>query len=333
MSGKQFKTLVVTETPERDYHRRITTKTTEDLPAGEVLIKVQYSSLNYKDALSATGNKGVTRRYPHTPGIDAAGVVEESSSSPFTVGDKVVVTGNDLGSNTSGGFAGYIRVPADWVVKLPQQLTLERSMMLGTAGFTAALSVHRLQAIGITPDRGSVLVTGATGGVGCIAVMILAKLGYHVLASTGKASSEKFLTGLGAHEVLTREDVKESSGKGLLPGRWAGVVDTVGGEILDSAIRASKLEGAVASCGNVISGDLKTSIYPFILRGVSLLGINSAFAPMTIRQTLWQKLSHEWFIDKLDCVVTETTLDGLEKFIKLILQGGVQGRVLVRIEE
>jgi acrylyl-CoA reductase (NADPH) len=333
MSRIPFRAIIVTELPDRSYVRSIALRNNDELPAGDVLIRVHYSSLNYKDALSATGNKGVTRHYPHTPGIDAAGLVEVSSSSEFSPGDQVVVTGNDLGSNTDGGFAEYIRVPAQWVVKIPKGLSLAGSMMLGTAGYTAALSIHRLQALGITPEAGPVLVTGATGGVGSIAVMILSKLGYRVLASSGKQDATSFLKTIGASEILTRDDVKEKTGKGLLPGRWAGVVDTVGGEILDGAIRATKLEGAVASCGNVTSGELRSSIYPFILRGVSLLGINSAFTPLGVRQMLWQKLANEWFLPNIGSVVTEVTLDGVDKYIDLLLQGAVRGRVLIRVKD
>jgi putative YhdH/YhfP family quinone oxidoreductase len=204
-------------------------------------------------------------------------------------------------------------------------------MILGTAGYTAALSVHNLLHHGITPTRGPVLVTGATGGVGCVAVAILSKLGFHVIASTGKREAHQFLRDLGAKEMISREEVRDTSGKGLLPGRWAGVVDTVGGETLDSAIRYTKLEGAVATCGNVTSAELHTSIYPFILRGVALLGINSAFTPMDIRQLIWKKLSTDWKLENLERLTTEIPLEALDPFIDRILKGGVKGRVLVSL--
>jgi putative YhdH/YhfP family quinone oxidoreductase len=214
---------------------------------------------------------------------------------------------------------------------LPDSLSLRETMIIGTAGYTAGLSVHKLIHHGITPEKGPVLVTGATGGVGCIAVAILAKLGFHVIAATGKTEARQFLLDLGAHEILNREQVLDSTNKGLLAGRWAGVVDTVGGPLLDSAIRQVKLEGAVASCGNVTSGELRTSIYPFILRGVALLGINSAFTPMAVRQIVWRRLATDWKLDVLDRIATEVSLEDLDPYFDVILRGGVTGRILVRI--
>jgi putative YhdH/YhfP family quinone oxidoreductase len=204
-------------------------------------------------------------------------------------------------------------------------------MILGTAGYTAGLSVHKLLYHGVSPERGPVLVTGATGGVGCVAVAILAKLGFHVMAVTGKAGVKQFLSDLGANEILSREQALDRTNKGLLPGRWAGVVDTVGGELLDSAIRQTKLEGAVASCGNVTSGELRTSIYPFILRGVALLGINSAFTPMDVRQAIWKRLATDWKLEQLERIVTEVPLQELDPFFEAILKGNVKGRILVRV--
>ena len=332
MNPHTFRALIVRENPGRGFIRSVESRRVDDLPTGDVLVRVLYSSLNYKDALSATGNKGVTRKYPHTPGIDAAGIVETSGSSLFRAGDEVVITGNDLGSNTDGGFAGFVQVPHEWIVKCPAPLTLRDSMILGTAGYTAALSVMRLRHEGIIPATGSILVTGASGGVGCLAVAILAKLGYHVAAATGKREAGGFLQDLGAREILGREEIRDSTGKGLLPGRWAGVVDTVGGELLDSAIRQTRPGGAAATCGNVTSGEVRTSIYPFILRGVALLGINSAFTPMATREEIWDKLAGEWRLENLEKVVTEISLDRLDGFIDLILQGGVRGRVLVNLD-
>ena len=333
MSSGKFKALVVEETDDNKYARTIKEREIDSLPAGDVLISVRYSSLNYKDALSATGNKGVTRNYPHTPGIDASGVVAESGSGDFEKGDEVIVTGYDLGANTSGGYGGYIRVPADWVVKLPKGLSLRDSMVYGTAGFTAALSVYKLEEYGVSSGSGEVLVTGATGGVGSVACGILAKAGYHVVASTGKTDQKDFLTGLGVKEVIGREDATDTSGRPMLKARWAGAVDTVGGEILATAIKSAKQHGVVTCCGNVASADLPINVYPFILRGVSLVGIDSAYCPMDIRKKVWAKLAKEWKIDKLDSISTEISLDGLDKHIDLILGGKEKGRVVVDVSK
>jgi len=333
MSDKTFKAYVVEETEKNVFVRNIKSKTVSDLPQGEVLVKVHYSSLNYKDALSATGNRGVTKNFPHTPGVDACGVVEESGDDRFSVGEEVIVHAYDLGCNTSGGFGEYIRVPADWVVRLPQGLSLRESMVYGTAGYTAAYSVLRLQEFGVNPDMGEILVTGATGGVGSVAVGILAKAGYQVVASTGKTDQEQFLLNLGAKEVISREDSKDESGRPLLKGRWAGVIDTVGGEILATAIKSTKKLGVVTCCGNVASAELPINVYPFILRGVSLVGIDSQDCPMKLRQQIWGRISSEWKLDQLEQLTTEITLSELDSNIELILQGKQKGRVLVSLAE
>ncbi len=272
MDSETFKAMVVQETAAGTYTRRIAEKSLDDLPAGEVLVRVHYSSLNYKDGLSATGHRGVTKRYPHTPGVDAAGVVEESLSEAFQPGDQVIVTSYDLGMNTPGGFGQYIRVPAGWVVPLPENLSPKESMAYGSAGLTAGFCILKLQGHGITPERGEILVTGATGGVGSFAVAMLAKIGYQVVAVTGKMDEKQFLIDLGAKEIISRDEATDTSGKPLLKGRWAGVVDAVGGEILATAIRSTKLHGAVTCCGNVASPDLPINVYPFILRGISRSG-------------------------------------------------------------
>ncbi len=294
---QNFKAMVVSETAEKTFVREIRERALNDLPAGELIIEVKYSSLNYKDALSATGNKGVTRKYPHTPGIDAAGVIVDSTTKMFSVGDQVTVTGFDLGMNTSGGFGQYISVPALWAVNLPKGLSLKESMGYGTAGLTAALCIIRLMASGLSKDSGEVLVTGATGGVGSVAVAILAKLGFNVVAATGKASEHDFLTALGAKSIISREEANDTSGRPLQKGRWAGVVDTVGGNILATALKTAKYGGLVTACGNAMSADLSVSVFPFILRGVSLLGVDSVEIPMRARQMAWQKLAGEWKID------------------------------------
>ena len=327
-----FKALVVSETPEKTFTREIRERALADLPAGELIIEVKYSSLNYKDALSATGNKGVTRKYPHTPGIDAAGVIVDSTTRLFNVGDEVTVTGFDLGMNTSGGFGQYISVPALWATKLPQGLSLRDSMGHGTAGLTAALCIIRLMASGLTKESGEVLVTGATGGVGSIAVAILAKLGFNIVAATGKASEHDFLKQLGAQSIISREEANDTSGRPLQKPRWAGVVDTVGGNILATALKTTKYGGLVAACGNAMSHELNVNVFPFILRGVSLLGVDSVEIPMRARQMAWSKLGGEWSID-LAPLVTEVSLDELNPKIDEILNGEIRGRVLVNLSK
>nr|WP_321468627.1 YhdH/YhfP family quinone oxidoreductase [uncultured Desulfobulbus sp.] len=334
MENIRFNALIVTETEEKTFASSIGQRSLKDLPAGEVLIRVCYSSLNYKDALSASGNKGVTRKYPHTPGIDAAGVVAESSDAAFTVGDQVLVTGFDLGMNTSGGFAEYIRVPGAWVVPLPSGMSLREAMIYGTAGFTAALSCYRLINSGVLPKQGPILVTGATGGVGSIAVALLAKSGYDVVAVTTKVNEIAYLQEIGAKEILSAVEADDQSGRPLLKPRWAGVVDTVGGNILSTAIKTTKYGGTVTCCGNVTSGELHTSIYPFILNGVCLIGIDSVNCPNPLRTEVWNKLATEWKLDHLETITTELPgLEALEKRIALILQGKNRGRVIVRVAE
>jgi putative YhdH/YhfP family quinone oxidoreductase len=325
---RQFKAMVVEEIEDKKYMRKITDRSIDDLPKGEVLVKVGYSSLNYKDALSASGNRGVTRKYPHTPGIDAAGVVTESAVSDFVPGDKVIVTSYDLGMNTPGGFGQYIRVPADWVVSLPENMTLKESMAYGTAGFTAALSVLALKNHHVIPGQGDILVTGASGGVGSIAISILTRLGYTVVAVSGKEKERQFLHDLGVVEILTRKAATDLSGRPLLRERWAGVLDTVGGDILATAIKSTKMGGTVTCCGNVASHELNTTVFPFILRGVCLVGINSQNCPMDIRRQIWLNLADSWKVN-VDRLMTETTLDDLDENIEKMLRGKLKGRVVL----
>ena len=332
MSDTTFRALVVSRTGEKTYSREVTERTISDLPEGEVLVRVRYSSLNFKDGLSCIGNPGVTRNYPHTPGVDASGEVVESSDSRFKVGDSVIVTGYDLGMNTSGGFGQYIRVPADWVVPLPQELSFKDAMIYGTAGYTAALSAHALQKYGVTPEQGEIAVTGSTGGVGSVAVALLAHLGYNVVASTGKKDETEFLQDLGAAEIIGREDVNDESKKPLLRERWAGAVDTVGGTTLASLLKATKRGGAVAATGLVASSDLPTTVFPFILRGVSLLGIDSGFTPTNLRREIWSKLAGVWKFPQLEQLTIDCTLETLDPEIDKILAGGQRGRVVVDLQ-
>jgi putative YhdH/YhfP family quinone oxidoreductase len=333
MNQKTFKAMVVTEGENNQFIKEIKDRNLDDLPQGDVLVNVKYSSLNYKDVLSTQGNRGVTKKYPHTPGIDAAGIVAESQSKDFKAGDEVIVTSYDLGMNTSGGFGQYIRVPADWVVKMPDHLSARESMIFGTAGFTAALSVFRLVDYGVTPDMGRVLVSGATGGVGSIAVSILTKAGYEVVAVNGVVDEKEFLLEIGAKEVISIEEATDSSGKPLLKGLWAGGIDTIGGEILATMIKSIHPHGGVTCCGNVGSHDLPMNVYPFILRGVTLMGIDSQNCPMPMRLKVWNKIASEWKLDRLELLTTEVSLEGLNERIDLILQRKHKGRTIVRLPE
>jgi putative YhdH/YhfP family quinone oxidoreductase len=332
MAGKLFKAMVVQETANNKYIRRIKDKSVDELPKGDVLVRVSYSSLNYKDGLSASGNRGVTKKYPHTPGVDAAGVVEESISKNFRPGDEVIVTSYDLGMNTSGGFGQYIRIPADWVVKLPRNLSLKESMMYGSAGFTSALCVYRLNIHGLTPDMGKILVTGATGGLGSIAIAMLDKLGYHTVAVTGKPEAREYLTALGAKEIISREEAAQGADKPLLKGLWAGVIDSVGGDILAAAVKSTQEWGVVLCCGNVASPDLHINVFPFILRGVDLLGIDSQKCLMPVRVQIWNQIANDWKVDNLERIISECTLEILEVEIERILAGKQRGRVVVNLE-
>jgi acrylyl-CoA reductase (NADPH) len=329
--GTSFKALVVEKSADKQFTRGIVERSSEELPPGDLLIRVAYSSLNYKDALSATGHPGVTRQFPHTPGIDAAGEVVACSSGLFTPGEQVIVTGYDLGMETDGGWGQYIRIPSDWAVRLPAGLTVRESMALGTAGFTAALSVLKLVQAGIQPDDGDILVTGATGGVGSIAVAILAKAGYRVVAATGKTSDEGFLRELGATEVIPREQVTAGAERPMMAERWAGAIDVVGGETLTAVLKSTRYGGTVTCCGLVGSAELTMNVYPFILRGVSLIGIDSVNCPTTPRLQVWEKLAESWKPDQLETLVTEVALEGVEEKLQTILHGGIRGRVVVRL--
>lgn len=327
-----FKALQTSENGEGRFETRITERAISDLPAGEVLIRVSYSSLNYKDALSASGNRGVTRTYPHTPGIDAAGTVAESGVAEFEKGDEVIVTGYDLGMNTAGGFGQYIRVPAAWVIKRPTGLTLREAMALGTAGLTAALCIDKLEQAGLEPGDGEILVTGATGGVGSIAIALLSQLGYAVAAVTGKADQSEFLTRLGAKRVVERSVLQAGAEKPLLKEQWAGAVDTVGGDILFNVVKSLRRGASVSCCGLTAGTGFQGSVLPFILRGVNLLGVDSVEIPLVVKASMWDKLSVQWKLPNLDDLVQEIALEALPVAIERILAGQQAGRVLVRID-
>lgn len=327
-----YKALLVSESGEKEYSSQVTTLDTDSLPEGEVLIQVSYSSLNYKDALSASGNKGVTRNFPHTPGIDAAGVVAESSDPAFAVGSEVLVTGYDLGMNTAGGFGQYIRVPASWVIRKPEALSLRDTMVLGTAGLTAALCVDKLLRAGLDNSQGEVLITGATGGVGSIAIALFSKLGFDVIASTGKSEAESWLRELGACGIIDRAELAETSSRPLLKERWAGAIDVVGGDTLFNVIKSLNYGGSVAACGLVQSPVLQATVLPFILRGVNLLGVDSVELPLAVKQSMWDKLAGDWRLDGLDAMVNEIGFEDLSESLQKVLKGQAKGRFLLNLQ-
>ena len=310
----------------------IVEKSVDDLPEGDILIKVNFSSLNYKDALSASGAPGVTRNYPHTPGIDAAGVIIETNDSNLKEGDSVIVTGYDLGMNTAGGFGEYIRVPASWVIKLPNSLSERDSMALGTAGLTAGLSIQALD--DYNSNNGfnglSTIVTGSTGGVGSIAVMLLSKLDASVTAVTGKNTQKELLQSLGASEIVSREELSELCRTPIGKTIWDFGVDVVSGNILTLLLSSLKPGGAVACSGLVGGPSFESSIFPFILRGNALLGIDSVEIPLEKKLQVWENFASEWKLN-LTPLVKEVNLEDLENEISTILSGGQVGRVLVNL--
>lgn len=328
-----YSALVVTVDNQNRVYRSVKKKNLEELPPDGVIIDVSYSSLNYKDALSADGNRSVTRRYPHVPGIDSVGTVHASSVEHFKAGDQVLCMGYDLGMNTDGGFGQYIAVPASWVMALPSAITPLESMQIGTAGFTAAQCVDRLIELGVQPNKGPILVTGATGGVGSLAVRLLSALHFDVTAVTGKMAYQDFLLNLGASSIIERSRFLANTKKMMLRERWAGVVETTGGDILATAIKGTRYGGVVTCCGNAASADLPINVYPFILRGVTLAGIDSAQCSMAKRQTIWNKLAGPWRLTGLDDLCRLIALPQLEQEIDNMLTGKAKGRVVVTMEE
>ncbi|MCK9172724.1 MAG: YhdH/YhfP family quinone oxidoreductase [Desulfuromonas thiophila] len=328
--AETFTALQVSEPEPKIFSRQIIQRSIDDLPAGELLVRVRYSSLNYKDALSASGHPGVTRQFPHTPGIDAAGEVVSCSDGRFAPGAAVIVTSYDLGMETDGGFGQYIRVPSAWALPLPAGLSLRSSMIFGTAGLTAALALQALQQQGVAAGS-PVLVTGATGAVGSLAVLLLSRAGYAVTAASGKPEQAEWLRQLGAQDVIDRAAAVAGADKPLLKPRWAGVVDGVGGAALAAALKACRYDGVVACYGLVGSPELALNVYPFILRGVRLIGIDSAECPMSRRQLAWQLLADAASQLPLAQLVTEIGLEQLEDYLRAMLAGQSRGRVLIRL--
>ncbi len=326
-----YKALYVRQAEDGSFQRKIEKRETEDLPDNELLVRVQYSSLNFKDAMSAHGNKGVTREFPHQPGIDASGVVEESGSPDFQSGDKVLVTGYDLGMNTAGGLGQYIRIPAAWALRCPRGLNPKRSMLFGTAGLTAQLCINKLKQMGVTPDKGQVLVTGATGGVGSIAVALLAHGGYDVVASSGKSDQADMLRSIGASEVINRAEFSEANPRPMLQERFAGAVDVVGGDTLANVIKSLKAGGSVACCGLVQAPAFEGNVLPFILRGVNLLGVDSVAIPLEEKLAAWKQLARCAGLDSVARLNTSITLRQVPDALETLFAGGMVGHTTVRL--
>ena len=301
----------------------------DDLDPGEVVIRSHYSGVNYKDALAATGAGKVVRRFPCVGGVDVSGMVESTQDARFKVGDQVLVTGYDMGVAHDGGFAEYVRVPADWVVPLPSGLSLFDAMALGTAGFTAALAIHRLEQNELTPDKGKVVVTGATGGVSSLAIRMLSQLGYQVVAMTSKASEQEYLRALGASEVLLRSDIDWASKRPMEKAQWAGALDSVGGDTLAWLTRSMQQNGAIASYGNAGGLELHTSIFPFILRGIKLLGVDSAATQMPLRKQMWQRLAGDLRLDRYDLIAHRISFSELPDTCAKLIAGVSRGRSVV----
>ncbi|WP_442602672.1 oxidoreductase [Paenibacillus sp. KN14-4R] len=332
--NQTFRALVVDKN-DSDISLNLKDLPLSDLPEGDVTIRVFYSSINYKDGLAGIADGGIIRSYPMIPGIDLAGIVIDSRDNRFCEGDPVLVTGYGLGVSHFGGYAEVARVPAGWVVPLPSGLTLQEAMVLGTAGFTAALSVHRLLQHGIAPENGPVLVTGATGGVGSVAIALLAGLGYEVAAVTGKAAgtAHDYLRELGAQAVIPREEIARPIPGALARERWAAAVDPVGGEILANVLKTTRYGGAVAASGLAGGASLASlGVYPFILRGVSLLGIDSVQCPYPLRAEIWKQLASNWKPHTaLKTIANEVALDELSALLTRVLSGQKIGRNIVRI--
>ncbi|MGM0520325.1 MAG: YhdH/YhfP family quinone oxidoreductase [Campylobacterota bacterium] len=326
-----MKAFVVEKIADKEFSSDIREMSLPTCIENEVVIKVTYSSLNYKDALSSVGNPGVTRNFPHVTGIDLAGEIYESKSPIFKAGERVLVTGYDLGMNTDGGHAQYVKVPASWVARTPDAITDKEIMTFGTAGLTAALSINELIENGIKAEDGPILVTGATGGVGSIAVSILSKIGYEVIAISGKKEKIDYLKELGAKDVILRNDFNENSKKPMHKETYAGVVDTVGGEILANALKYIKYDGVATCCGLTSSHELNTNVFPFILRGVRLIGIDSVECKLQKKQEAWNKLASKWRIDTLKNITTEIKLDDVKDAYKQLLAGNAVGRYVVKI--
>ena len=325
-----FQALWTTESSEGVFTTSMQSLPFEILGNQEVLIRVNYSSLNYKDALSASGHRGITRDFPHIPGIDAAGVVVSDQRGIFHPGDEVIVTGFDQGMNSHGGLSEYISVPGEWVIAMPSGLTVRSAMQLGTAGLTAGLAIQALLANGLSPNSGEILVTGATGGVGMIAVTLLAKLQFNVVAMCGKPELDEKLMELGAKRIVRRQEFLAEKPRALYPMQFAGAIDVLGGDVLVKLLKSLSYDGVVAACGMASGVDLPLQVYPFILRGTRLIGIYSADAPLTRKQEIWQLLGSEWVVP-IEDLSNEITLEEAPKILDDFLANRSSGRYVIKI--
>ncbi len=330
-TSEAFLALRVLESERGVFSRKVVTRHMGELPAGELTVEVQYSSLNYKDALSAHGHRGVTKQYPHTPGVDAAGIVIADHSGRFKPGDSVLVCGYDLGMNTDGGLAQRIRVPAAWACACPASLSLFEAMAYGSAGFTAALCIEKLQTMGAVPEAGDVAVTGASGGVGSFSVALLKHLGFPVVAFTGKLENSEQLVSLGAHQVIDRDTLSELVNEPLANEQWAQGIDCVGGNYLFGLLKSIRYGGSVAACGLTGGAEFSANVYPFILRNVNLLGVDCVLLPIEKKQHLWQKLAGEWKLPGLENMVEEISLYQAPEYLTRLYNGHALGRYVVNL--
>jgi alcohol dehydrogenase len=329
--NKTFKALVVEETSEGTFAKNIQQRNLSDLPDNDLLIEVHYSSLNYKDAMSASGNKSITKNYPHTPGIDAAGVVVSDKSGTFSEGQEVVVFGYDLGMNTAGGLGQMIAIPADWALPCPEALSLKEAMIYGTGGLTAALSIQKLEKMGAKPSDGPVAVSGATGGVGTISIAILSQLGYESIAFSGKPEQSEHLKELGATEVRHRDTINEVGNRPVGRPLWANAIDTVGGDYLANLLKQTKPGGAVTTCGLAASASFSMTVLPFITRAVSLLGIDSVFIPLEDKKAIWQRVATDMKLPNLEQYAEEITLEQTPEYLERFIDGKAVGRYVVNV--
>nr|WP_201559057.1 oxidoreductase [uncultured Psychrobacter sp.] len=330
--NKTFKALVVEETSEGTFAKNIQERHVSDLPDNDLLIEVHYSSLNYKDAMSASGNKSITKNYPHTPGIDAAGVVVSDKSGTFSEGQEVVVFGYDLGMNTAGGLGQMIAIPADWALPCPEALSLKEAMIYGTGGLTAALSIQKLEKMGAKPSDGPVAVSGATGGVGTISIAILSQLGYESIAFSGKPEQSEHLKELGATEVRHRDTINEVGNRPVGRPLWANAIDTVGGDYLANLLKQTKPGGAVTTCGLAASASFSMTVLPFITRAVSLLGIDSVFIPLEDKKAIWQRVATDMKLPNLEQYAEEITLEQTPEYLERFIDGKAVGRYVVNVK-